>query len=196
MAADGGGGNFINRASMGPRPFSRGNIHDVCILGPESYSLQWGHGLSAVEMALNDNIQRLMVLASMGPRPFSRGNGGCQYPSRVGRTGFNGATAFQPWKSASGATYVSHPCASMGPRPFSRGNCRRGAYLLDGRTASMGPRPFSRGNGPADPSAQNAPQAASMGPRPFSRGNKGLSRSPAIPRMGRFNGATAFQPWK
>ena len=34
----------------------------------------------------------------MGPRPFSRGRVVISVASRVAHQGFNGATAFQPWK--------------------------------------------------------------------------------------------------
>src|SRR3989339_276930 len=58
----------------------------------------------------------------------------------------------------------------------------------------MGPRPFSRGNFPPQPSAD--PRfVASMGPRPFSRGNP-LATGHWPLFTTRFNGATAFQPWK
>ena len=203
---------------MGPRPFSRGNIVPHVEQSSGTNSLQWGHGLSAVEIcsALAGQLYVHMLQwghglsaveivglelgfgpeprASMGPRPFSRGNHDACRAVRSGRH------------------------ASMGPRPFSRGNrlsfTANWSLLI---VASMGPRPFSRGNDLLA-AFDIQLQAASMGPRPFSRGNRdrllafpqiwslqwghGLSaveislgrRSPG-PQT-RFNGATAFQPWK
>ncbi len=58
----------------------------------------------------------------------------------------------------------------------------------------MGPRPCSRGNR-ARVVRHAAPLLASMGPRPCSRGNPPAGPS-AWARSGRFNGATALQPWK
>ena len=85
-------------ASMGPRPFSRGNLLGGGLLPPRELGLQWGHGLSAVEIARHRGPTTGARRASMGPRPFSRGN--------VARLeDLTGAQA-----------------ASMGPRPFSRGN--------------------------------------------------------------------------
>jgi len=60
---------------MGPRHFSRGSGEIVCLLNQETIELQWGHGISAVEV-----MERL--------RKEDR------YTDS-----FNGATAFQPWKS-------------------------------------------------------------------------------------------------
>ena len=60
-------------ASMGPRPFSRGNP--------------------------NERHRRAVLrYASMGPRPFSRGNGPSGPSIERVRLGFNGATTFQPRK--------------------------------------------------------------------------------------------------
>ena len=65
--------NFV--ASMGPRHFSRGKI-DLGVK-PTAFQLklQWGHGISAVESSW-----------------LGMGHGG-------EHQGFNGATAFQPWKA-------------------------------------------------------------------------------------------------
>ena len=61
-------------ASMGPRPFSRGNRSKSAAMPSVPFKLQWGHGLSAVET--------------------NAPHGGDDRRLR----GFNGATAFQPWK--------------------------------------------------------------------------------------------------
>ena len=63
----------LRLASMGPRPFSRGNAPVV-----------------------RDTWERLP--ASMGPRPFSRGNRLTWGKSALRGFGFNGAATFQPRK--------------------------------------------------------------------------------------------------
>jgi len=63
----------INMASMGPRLFSRGNFLNARVWGPENW-LQWGHGYSAVETGVSVSVDDVV------------------------KTGFNGATAIQPWK--------------------------------------------------------------------------------------------------
>ena len=148
-------------ASMGPRPFSRGNVRTATTDAQhDRQMLQWGHGLSAVE-----------IMPS-------------REPDSCARDGFNGATAFQPWKWHLLETHGhAMMTASMGPRPFSRGNrtCTLMA-LVDVRCASMGPRPFSRGNA-SQHRADATSTRASMGPRPFSRGN---ACSPDIGRSSRY----------
>ena len=133
-------------ASMGPRPFSRGNTR------------RWPG-------------RRRRRNASMGPRPFSRGNRSRSGVADCFMPRFNGATTFQPWKRAVRDRPLGVlSSASMGPRPFSRGNDSGGRQRPRGRSASMGPRPFSRGN-PVLRRCGVPSTAASMGPRPFSRGN-------------------------
>src|SRR5581483_4845224 len=84
-------------ASMGPRPFSRGDVGScvcaACVLEP----LQWGRGRSAAVMIGCLFPNEVRVEASMGPRPFSRGD-------------------LQPLCTACNTAKG----ASMGPRPFSR----------------------------------------------------------------------------
>ena len=110
-------------ASMGPRPFSRGYMLIatfrmcatsrfngatafqpwICAVAPSAVSrvlllqwghglsavdiervlpsfaiirlLQWGHGLSAVDICWKQRPRHRLLVASMGPRPFSRGYG-------------------------------------------------------------------------------------------------------------------------
>ena len=108
---------------MGPRPFSRGNVPQQNHIELGGSGLQWGHGLSAVETPCRLSVRDTTDWASMGPRPFSRGNRSlsrtrpfCRLRLQWGhglsavetladranvhggRGGFNGATAFQPWK--------------------------------------------------------------------------------------------------
>ena len=107
----------------------------------------------------------------MEPRPFDRGNVRTPRPRRPTSTRFNGATAFRPWKQVTiGGNVITLSNASMEPRPFDRGNVAESARL-------------------------NFLGAASMEPRPFDRGNSGsnFGRCRCRPR---FNGATAFRPWK
>ena len=207
-------------ASMGPRPFSRGNQlekpstsgYDQSFNGAAAFqprksrhkrrrlaavlALQWGRGLSAAEMTTL--LDRLAAADA----------------------GFNGAAAFQPRKfRARRAASRGRLLASMGPRPFSRGNdaspsahrghrdCFNGAAAFQPRkshgqissttttaSASMGPRPFSRGN-ERRRGSDVCHRPASMGPRPFSRGNlHGVGGWALL--AGCFNGAAAFQPRK
>ena len=127
-------------------------------------SLQWGHGISAVEMNLRmrcDGTPRfngataflpwkftkgsMRSGASMGPRHFCRGND--RMPSLSRMPCFNGATAFLPWKLEASRRYLKYS-ASMGPRHFCRGNPTISVVdHLATRVASMGPRHFCRGNG-------------------------------------------------
>ena len=62
-------------ASMGPRPFSRGNVRDSPRASNALPALQWGRDLSVAETQAGDRRgPRRPARASMGPRPFSRGN--------------------------------------------------------------------------------------------------------------------------
>ena len=180
-------------ASMGPRPFGRGNV-----------VLQEG--------AL---LQRA---ASMGPRPFGRGNGAWKAYCDAVPGASMGPRPFGRGNIRPISRREAMPDASMGPRPFGRGNAETwNAYALayrlqwgrdlsvaemssafskaswkislqwgrdlsvaeilprlrelrDDLLASMGPRPFGRGNGRAQADMRLACRA-SMGPRPFGRGN-------------------------
>jgi hypothetical protein len=61
-------------ASMGPRPFRRGNLLYAEDKGKNEKSLQWGHVRSDVETLPAKLTRSKQNLASMGPRPFRRGN--------------------------------------------------------------------------------------------------------------------------
>ena len=62
-------------------------------------------------------------------------------------TGFNGATAFQPWKQSLGTRRTNTRSRFNGATAFQpwkhEGLCDEKGLPTD---ASMGPRPFSRGN--------------------------------------------------
>ena len=160
--------------------------------------LQWGHGLSAVETRVGRSPPATSVPASMGPRPFSRGNtvkrGVVTFPELAG---FNGATAFQPWKRGGrDSQCLLHLVrASMGPRPFSRGNDSLGIVVLLVADRFNGATAFQPWKLDEKHTALSGTYQASMGPRPFSRGNV-LSVPCRHPVQRSFNGATAFQPWK
>jgi len=133
-------------ASMGPRHFSRGSLfrvrwqpirlvqlqwgHGISAVEVEipGYSvswknvLQWGHGISAVEVGQGTYQPRRGIFASMGPRHFSRGS------------------------LDEDAPFERILLASMGPRHFSRGSRRQGHAQQGEYSASMGPRHFSRGS--------------------------------------------------
>ena len=121
----GPGGAAVPGASMGPSPFSDGNMVAGFMWLAWLWGLQWGHRLSAMEMPTAstrypvlracfngaiafqrwkwpaDSRGRQAVLpASMGPSPFSDGNAGKSGKARKPSTSFNGAIAFQRWKSA------------------------------------------------------------------------------------------------
>ena len=85
-------------ASMGPRPFSRGNL---------AKSL----------------TGRAKLLSFNGATTFQPWKLDQWRTSRPLTCSFNGATTFQPWKPHhfAGDQFDESP-ASMGPRPFSRGN--------------------------------------------------------------------------
>ncbi len=103
--------------------------------------LQWGHGLSAVEIGARCEPPGDGEGASMGPRPFSRGNQPWRRSRRRPWGCFNGATAFQPWKSATQAA-TSRRRPGVGPlwRPEVS---RRWSYL----EARRGPGERSQGMG-------------------------------------------------
>jgi len=89
-----------NRASMGPRLFSRGKQSRRRSGIPTPRRLQWGRDCSAAE--------RCPSVADT--------------PSDI--PGFNGAATVQPRKGASEAEHDHGDQASMGPRLFSRGKNR------------------------------------------------------------------------
>jgi len=158
-------------ASMGPRRWSRGRVHETVIMqhgldasmGPRRWSrgreprrastsrarcrLQWGHGDGAVEEEDVRVGHGCGIRASMGPRRWSRGRGLGWWPLPSLESSFNGATAMEPWKR------------------IGRSN----------RTAEI--------------------EQASMGPRRWSRGRVEKHRR-TWGHSNRFNGATAMEPWK
>ena len=86
--------------SMGPPPFSDGNLLNRPRPPTGWTSLQWGHRLSAMETGLCQLFRGVAVRPSMGPPPFSDGNRAMPAFQGSCSTTFNGATAFQRWKHA------------------------------------------------------------------------------------------------
>ena len=158
---------------MGPRPFSRGNGGARMRCRIEGVRLQWGHGLSAVEMIFPTSSANQEILLQWGHGLSAveiSFNPPTTRPTKVLQWG-HGLSAVEmmllPWLVA------SNRAASMGPRPFSRGNEVRHVGPHVYFIASMGPRPFSRGNQPGHGRLPGR-CVASMGPRPFSRGNSSV----------------------
>ena len=157
-------------ASMGPRPFGRGNVrngvlslisdllqwgrdlsaaetsHTTFSFLPASGRLQWGRDLSAAETTSVKVPEFEEQLASMGPRPFGRGNADCR--------GHPPHDVLLQWgRDLSAAeTRMIHD-VSLGTLRFNgaatfqpRKPALLVSILLPQNGASMGPRPFSRGN--------------------------------------------------
>ena len=206
-------------------------------------ALQWGHRLSAMEFVLADdapvqdvhasmgpppfgdgvdlgrNLYVVQLAASMGPPPFGDGvnlGAGCGSPRR---SGFNGATAFRRWSSATSiSTVAPSPCFN-GATAFRRWSLARAdgyeilvlelqwghrlsamemalvaAIFGSPTNASMGPPPFGDGDLRVCCRWQPRP-VASMGPPPFGDGD--LPRTTGtVWQYWRFNGATAFRRWR
>src|SRR5690606_38373278 len=105
---------------------------------PPDSSLQWSHGFSAVETK-----KVVDAFAAVGVLQWSHGFSAVETPRfdrPVGlqEVGFNGATAFQPWKLQPPpiARHVQ-VLASMEPRLFSRGNASSLVSLMVTVSASM-----------------------------------------------------------
>ena len=133
--------------------------------------------------------------ASIRPRPFSRGNSSNADHRHNRRLGFNSATTFQPWKHGQnilmmkvlGQLQFGHDLSAVETQVA----CKVKEYRF---LASIRPRPFSRGNC-LFKFVNGILFLASIRPRPFSRGNYSWNNG-SLTRMGCFNSATTFQPWK
>ena len=137
-------------ASMGPRPFGRGNLDAP---GPKHRrgTLQWGRDRSVAETRQNALARCALRQASMGPRPFGRGNS-LKIVSR--RMKF----LRLQWGRDRSVAETIWPSRSPGDQsPLQWGRDRSVAETRPWGVeewwcagASMGPRPFGRGNGAAD----------------------------------------------
>ena len=185
----------LHVASMGPRHFSRGSPHEAVSLHnhPNSFNgatafqpwklnpvqfdkldkftLQWGHGISAVEV---------IAISSMMTGAFSLQWGHGISAVEVGASALGIYTIALALQWGHGISAVEVVYAGRVPSGVP--------------VASMGPRHFSRGSKLSIDKDQKQ-RAASMGPRHFSRGSPVWSIDIGAGRR-RFNGATAFQPWK
>ena len=130
----------------------------------------------------------------MGPSPFSDGNCRTLSGSRSPPGSFNGAIAFQRWKSGSLPCSQLGITASMGPSPFSDGNVLRVLVPAVVVPASMGPSPFSDGNKTDTLTGPVSEIPLQWGHRLSAMEIARLRRMPS--RTTRFNGAIAFQRWK
>ena len=161
-------------ASMGPRPFSRGNLSEIglprrrtkgfngaatfqsrkqsssAIASREGAMLQWGRDLSVAETRSGPGLLATRARGFNGAATFQsrKRKLGASAGASEGR-GFNGAATFQSRK----------PAVQRGPRLYVD-QLQWGRDLSVAETAvraddedlvklaSMGPRPFSRGNPP------------------------------------------------
>ncbi len=211
----------VRLASMGPRPFSRGNGFRSSCRFLSCSALQWGHGLSAVEMPLNPprplhwhsalqwghGLSAVEIggrtasrwptgTASMGPRPFSRGNTGVWAYVLCRCYGFNGATAFQPWKCDAMGVMKRLATRFNGATAFQPWKSSQRSILRLLLPSFNGATAFQPWKCDAYHGKQIGRPGASMGPRPFSRGNSDSTVTCLAREESSFNGATAFQPWK
>ncbi|GEM_PF-5711437 len=159
-------------ASMGPRPFSRGDVDAAQVLTVAGHASMGPRQFSSGRLAIASGTKH-EHLALMGPQPISRG------------------------RRRTGQTQLRNVPASIGPRPTSRGDSitggdpqsverlqwdgghaaaetRRRRGQEQGGAASMGPRPFSRRHGPVDVE-QRELRLASIGRRPISHGHVRLT---------------------
>ena len=182
--------------------------------------LQWGHGLSAVEMSGCHDVPYLSVKCFNGATAFQpwkfrtravipRRTTGLQWghglsaveigsdPLPASRTSarFNGATAFQPWKWAH--WWLRAP----GDHELQWGHGLSAVEIKPDQASKCRQVRLQWGHGLSAVEIMRRPAhevmdyLASMGPRPFSRGNS-VPVMVLATRPQSFNGATAFQPWK
>ena len=159
--------------------------------------LQWGHGISAVERSSASRKRVMMEMASMGPRHFSRGKPTastapllccCLLQWGHGISAVESAAVTLATVSVAGSlqwghgisaverdggvsVYICLFVASMGPRHFSRGKCK--GLRLDRQVVNG----LQWGHG-------------------ISAVERWTGNNPQPETRSRFNGATAFQPWK
>ena len=84
-------------ASMGPQLFSRGNLVEIREARCPHCELQWGHSFSAVEITQGPHISGVAIELQWG-HSFSAVEMLHWSLPTIRLLGFNGATAFQPWK--------------------------------------------------------------------------------------------------
>ncbi len=181
---------------MGPRRWSRGSHVITLLITSSSETLQWGHGVGAVDHDGRPSNRGRVQPTSMGPRRWSRGS---RRPSAHGGK--------------------RHETTSMGPRRWSRGSLALGLSPL----ISVSALQWGHGVGAVDHSRifedHDRCWQTSMGPRRWSRGSRRTAwygsvsctplqwghgvgavdhevcRRPGERRGRHFNGATALEPW-
>ena len=188
------GSDVRRAASMGPRPFSRGNSVAGDDGSARRAALQWGHGLSAVEISAGRLARRPLDPASMGPRPFSRGNPADSAGPISKSRSFNGATAFQPWKLAFQGPESFEIARFNGATAFQPWKCcaiRRWPAIRTGLQWGHGLSAVEMSMRPGCWCTRFGFNGATAF-QPWKCLPRQLLRNP----RGSFNGATAFQPWK
>ena len=136
-------------------------------------SLQWGHGLAAVDgarpsppaqdwdcfngatalrpwTAVQNSTRCNARPASMGPRPCGRGRQASRAAARRPSRGFNGATALRPWTGGRGGRTRVHPSSFNGATALRPWTARLPGPPGQVGRASMGPRPCGRGRRAVD----------------------------------------------
>ena len=160
--------------SIGPRRVSRGNcIHDPHPVHPR-------------------------VLVSIGPRRVSRGNPRNRRRPGCRATGFNWATACQPWEPipADRPATWGEPCFNWATacQPWEHATAiKEGDSTLDGFNWATACQPWER-RSPAGRCPRS--EDVSIGPRRVSRGNAVTGEPVLNAKSGSFNWATACQPWE
>ena len=132
----------------------------------------------------------------MGPRPFSRGNGRYRGSASLSRGRFNGATAFQPWKS--GLT-PAHRLARMrfnGATAFQPWKFHLSASSCLARHSLQWGHGLSAVEIAIDSHNRVPGETWLQWGHGLSAVEIRLNRSRPTPMSTSFNGATAFQPWK
>ena len=107
---------------MGPRPFSRGDGLGRFAFSAILFTLQWGHGLSAVETPA-------VIASALGLKRLQWGHGLSAVETDSTAPDKHGRGKLQWGHGLSAVETVSDMfgcgrgrLASMGPRPFSRGD--------------------------------------------------------------------------
>ena len=138
----------LDVASMGPRPFGRGQPNLIINTMSPLASLQWGRDLSAADSCTDmcriaERSACFNGAATFRPRTARNCLGSCR-----ARRSFNGAATFRPRTGRDFGPQLAAERRLQWGRDLSAAD-RRPTPALRMRThsASMGPRPFGRGQG-------------------------------------------------
>jgi len=94
-------------------------------------TLQWGHGISAVEIGIHPTTKIKLHRSSMGPRHLSRGNNKQPMNAAADKAHLqwgHGISAVEITVKAKVAAVVAY-LSSMGPRHLSRGNSMKARWV-------------------------------------------------------------------